>query len=340
MKATLLLALLALAFAPISRAHVAGEEMAAAANKFLESLRPEQRAKASFDLKSDERLDWHFIPKVRKGLTLKEMSGAQRTLAHTLLRTGLSAHGYAKVTNIISLEDILKVMEAGKGTMVRDHELYYFSIFGTPSATGTWGWRMEGHHCSQNFTVIKGELFSGTPSFLGTNPGEVRSGPRQGLRVLGQEEDLGRALVKSMNDEQRKTAIFDTKAPADIITVAKRKVTPLETAGLAAPKLDAAQRAQLQALVKVYLGRLRGDLAGEDFAKIEKRGWEKVYFAWAGGLEKGEPHYYRVQGPTFLIEYDNTQNNANHVHAVWRDFDNDFGEDLLRKHYAETPHGK
>ena len=340
MKATLLLALLALAFAPISRAHVAGEEMAAAANKFLESLRPEQRAKASFDLKSDERLDWHFIPKVRKGLTLKDMSDPQRTLAHALLRAGLSAHGYAKVTNIISLEDILKVMEAGKGTMVRDHELYYFSIFGTPSATGTWGWRMEGHHCSQNFTVIKGELFSGTPSFLGTNPGEVRSGPRQGLRVLGQEEDLGRALVKSMNDEQRKTAIFDTKAPADIITVAKRKVTPLETAGLAAPKLDAAQRAQLQALVKVYLGRLRGDLAGEDFAKIEKRGWEKVYFAWAGGLEKGEPHYYRVQGPTFLIEYDNTQNNANHVHAVWRDFDNDFGEDLLRKHYAETPHGK
>ncbi len=340
MKPTLLVALLAFALAPISRAHVAGEEMAAAANKFLESLRPEQRAKATFELKGDERLDWHFIPKVRKGLTLKDMSEAQRTLAHALLRSGLSAHGYAKTTNIISLEDILKVLEAGKGTMVRDHELYYFSIFGTPSATGTWGWRMEGHHYSQNFTVVKGELFSGTPSFMGTNPGEVRSGPRKGLRVLAEEEDLGRALVKSLNDEQRKAAIFDTKAPADIITVAKRKVTPLETAGIAAPKLDAAQTARLQALVKTYVGRLRGDLADADFAKIQKQGWEKVYFAWAGGLEKGEPHYYRVQGPTFLIEYDNTQNDANHVHAVWRDFDNDFGEDLLRKHYAEMPHGK
>ena len=340
MKSTLFVALLALALAPFSHAHVAGEEMAAAAGKFLDSLRPEQRAKATFELQGDERLDWHFIPKVRKGLTLKDMTEAQRQLAHTLFRSGLSANGYAKATNIISLEDILKDMEAGKGTMVRDHELYYFSIFGTPSATGTWGWRVEGHHFSQNFTVVKGELFSGTPSFMGTNPGEVRSGPRQGLRVLGDEEDLGRALVKSLNDEQRQAAIFDTKAPAEVITVAKRKVTPLETAGLAAPKLTAAQKAQLQALVKLYVGRLRGDLADADFAKIEKQGWDKVYFAWAGGLEKGDPHYYRVQGPTFLIEYDNTQNNANHVHAVWRDFDNDFGEDLLRKHYAETPHRK
>ena len=340
MKPTLLLALLAFTLAPLARAHVAGDEMATAANKFLESLRPEQRAKATFDLKGDERQNWHFIPKVRNGLTLKDMSEEQRKLAHALLRTGLSAHGYSKVTNIISLEDILKVMEAGKGTMVRDHELYYFSIFGKPEAAGTWGWRLEGHHCSQNFTVVKGELFSGTPSFLGTNPGEVRSGPRQGLRVLGEEEDLGRALVKSMNDEQHKVAVYDTKAPAEVITAAKRKVTPLETAGIAAPKLNAAQTAQLQALVKIYVNRLRGDLAGEDFAKIEKQGWDKVYFAWAGGLEKGDPHYYRVQGPTFLIEYDNTQNDANHVHAVWRDFDNDFGEDLLRKHYAETPHGK
>jgi hypothetical protein len=340
MKPTLLVALLAFALVPFSRAHVAGEEMATAAKKFLDSLRPEQRAKAVFELKSDERLNWHFIPKVRNGLTLKDMTPAQRDLAHGLLRTGLSAHGYAKTTNIISLEDVLKVIEAGRGTMVRDHELYYFSIFGTPEAAGTWGWRVEGHHYSQNFTVVKGELFSGTPSFLGTNPAEVRSGPRKGLRVLADEEDLGRALVKSLTDEQRKTAIFDTKAPADVITAAKRKVTPLETVGLPAPKLNTAQKAQLETLIKTYVGRLRGDLAAADFAKIQKQGWDKVYFAWAGGVEKGEPHYYRVQGPTFLIEYDNTQNDANHIHAVWRDFDNDFGEDLLRQHYDKVPHGK
>jgi hypothetical protein len=340
MKPTLLISLFAFAFAHVSRAHVAGEEMAAAANKFLESLQPEQRAKATFELKSDERLDWHFIPKVRKGLTLKDMTPPQRQLAHALLRSGLSAHGYAKTTNIISLEDILKVLEGARGTMVRDGELYYFSIFGKPEATGTWGWRVEGHHYSQNFTVVKGDLFSGTPSFMGTNPAEVRSGPRKGLRVLADEEDLGRALVKSLSDEQRKVAIYDTTAPKDIITAAKRKVTPLETAGIAAPKLNDAQRTQLQALIKTYVGRLRGDLADADFDKIQKKGWDKVYFAWAGGIEKGEPHYYRVQGPTFLIEYDNTQNDANHVHAVWRDFDNDFGEDLLRKHYQETPHGE
>ena len=340
MKPLLLASFMAFALVVPVQAHVAGEEMAAAANKLLDSLTPDQRAKATFELKSEERQNWHFIPKVRKGLTLKDMTPAQRIHAHALLHTGLSAQGYQKATNIISLESILKAIEGTNGTMVRDGELYYFSIFGKPEAAGTWGWRVEGHHFSQNFTVVKGELFSGTPSFMGTNPAEVRQGPRKGLRVLAVDEDLGRALVKSLTDEQRKVVIFDVKAPADVITAAKQKVLPLETTGLPAGKLTKEQTGQLQNLVKAYVNRLRGDLAEMDLKKIEKSGWDRVYFAWAGGTEKGEPHYYRVQGPTFLIEYDNTQNNANHIHAVWRDFDNDFGEDLLRKHYAETPHGK
>jgi len=314
--------------------------MAVAAHKFLDSLTPEQRAKTAFPFKSDERSNWFFIPKVREGLTLKAMTPAQRTLAHTLLRTGLSAQGYQKATNIISLEPVLKELEGAAGTMVRDSELYYVSIFGTPEAAGTWGWRVEGHHCSVNFTIVKGEVFSGTPSFFGTNPAEVRQGPRKGLRVLAEDEDLGRALVKSFSDEQRKVAVYDTTAPKEVITSNKRKVLPLETTGLITAKMTQEQAAQLQGLVKAYVNRLRGDLAEMDLKKIEKAGWDKTYFAWAGGLEKGDPHYYRVQGPTFLIEYDNTQNNANHVHAVWRDFDNDFGEDLLRKHYAEVPHDK
>jgi hypothetical protein len=340
MKPLLLASLVAFASVSSSWAHVAGDEMAVAANKFLDSLTPEQKGKATFDLKNEERQNWHFIPKVRKGLTLKDMKPEQRSLAHALLRSGLSAQGYQKATNIISLESILKEMEGPDGKMVRDGELYYFSIFGKPEATGTWGWRVEGHHFSQNFTVVKGELFSGTPSFMGTNPGEVKQGPRKGLRVLGEDEDLGRALVKSFTEEQRKVVIFDAKAPAEVITAAKVKVLPLETTGLAAGKMTKEQKAQLQKVVQSYVNRLRGDLAETDLKKIEKSGWDRVYFAWAGGMEKGEPHYYRVQGPTFLIEYDNTQNNANHVHAVWRDFDNDFGEDLLRKHYAEVPHGK
>ena len=340
MKPSLLLALCALALAPCSRAHVAGEEMAAAANQFLESLQPEQRAKAAFDFKSDERSNWYFIPKVRQGLTLKAMTPAQRALAHKLLRSGLSAHGYEKATNIISLEPVLKELEGKSGTMVRDNELYYVSIFGKPEATGTWGWRVEGHHLSANFTVVKGELFAGTPSFYGSNPAEVRQGPRKGVRVLSHEEDLGRELIKALDAAQQKVAIYDTKAPADVITGNKRKVLPLDAAGITYAKLTEAQRGQLQALVKTYVNRLRGDLAETDLKKIEQAGWDKTSFAWAGGTEKGDPHYYRVQGPTFLVEYDNTQNNANHVHAVWRDFNNDFGEDLLRKHYAESPHAK
>ena len=340
MKPTLLIALCAFAFTTHSRAHIAGEEMAAAANKFLDSLRPEQRAKASFAFKSDERGNWFFIPKVRQGLTIKQMTPAQRQNAHALLRSGLSAHGYEMATNIMSLEGVLKELESPGGAMVRDSELYYFSIFGQPEATGTWGWRVEGHHVSVNFTVVKGELFSGTPSFLGSNPAEVRRGPRKGLRVLAEDEDLGRELVKSLNESQRATAIIETTAPKEVITSNKRKVMPLETAGLPGAKMSTQQKRQLVNLVKAYVNRLRGDLADGDLNKIEKTGWDKVYFAWAGGIEKGEPHYYRVQGPTFLIEYDNTQNDANHIHAVWRDFDNDFGEDLLRKHYAEYPHDK
>ena len=340
MKPMLLVPVFAFALATACRAHVAAEEMAVAANRFLESLTPEQRAKTAFDLKAEERFNWHFIPKVRQGLTIKDMKPDQRAAAHALLRSGLSAHGYQKASNIMNLESILKEIEGPRGAMVRDSELYYFSVFGKPEAKGTWGWRVEGHHFSQNFTVVQGEFFSGTPSFMGTNPAEVRQGPRKGLRILAEDEDLARTLVKGLSEEQRKTVIFEATAPKDIITAAKRKVMPLETAGLPSSKLTKDQAAQLMNLVKVYVNRLRGDLAEMDLKKIEKAGWDKVYFAWAGGTEKNEPHYYRVQGPTFLIEYDNTQNDANHVHAVWRDFDNDFGEDLLRKHYAETPHGK
>jgi hypothetical protein len=322
------------------RAHVAADEMSTAANSFLDALNPEQKKKANFEFKSTERPNWFFVPRVRNGLTIKDMNRQQRNLAYALLHTGLSDYGYAKASNIMNLELILKEVEGAKGTMVRDPELYYFSIFGIPEPKGTWGWRVEGHHLSANFTIVNGELFASTPSFLGTNPAEVRQGANKGKRVLADEEDIGRALIKALNEEQRKTAIFESKAPNEVVTSNKQKVTPLATAGLAAANMTAEQKTQLQKLVKVYVDRIRGDLAKTDLARIEKAGWDKIYFAWAGGIEKGDPHYYRVQGPTFLLEYDNTQNDANHIHAVWRDFDNDFGEDLLRQHYKEVPHDK
>ena len=197
---------------------------------------------------------------------------------------------------------------------------------------------MEGHHFSANFTIVKGEFISSTPSFLGSNPAELRQGARKGLRVLSAEEDLARELVKSLDATQQKAAVIDTTAPKDILTGAKRAVTPLEAQGILAAKLTAGQRATLMKLIREYVERVRPELAKDDLRKIEAAGVEKIQFAWAGGLEKGEGHYYRVQGPTFLLEYDNTQNNNNHIHAVWRDFNGDFGEDILRKHLAETPH--
>lgn len=321
-------------------AHVAADEMAAAASAFLDSLGGDLKAKAAFDFKDDERLNWHFVPKDRKGATLKEMSAEQRQLALALLSTGLSKDGFHKATNIMSLESILAEMEGPGRRFPRDPSLYHVFVFGKPAAKGTWGWRFEGHHLSASFTIVNGKYFASTPSFFGTNPAEVRQGPRRGTRVLGGEEDLARELLKSLGADQSKLAIFDPVAPKEIFTEARRRVEALEAKGISSAQLDKKQRAMLMKLIEAYVRRVRPELAREDLKKIKKAGVEKILFAWAGGIEKGEGHYYRVQGPTFLLEYDNTQNNNNHVHAVWRDFQGDFGADLLSKHYEQQPHGK
>jgi Protein of unknown function (DUF3500) len=319
------------------RAHSPADEMADAANHFLAALTPEQKAKATFDLKDAERSNWNFVPLVRKGLPFKEMTPGQRLLGQALLNSALSQRGYMKATTIMSLDDILREAEKGSGP-VRDPELYYVSIFGQPAETGTWGWRVEGHHLSLNFVVVDGENITVTPSFFGSNPAEVRSGARTGLRVLGVEEDLGRQLVKSLNAEQKKVAIYTNAAPREVITGNDRKAHWLTPTGLLASKMEKSQQALLQQIIEEYVRRYRPELADADLKKIAGGGWEKIYFAWAGGVEPGEGHYYRVQGPKFLMEFDNTQNNANHIHTVWRDLENDFGEDLLRKHYDQTPH--
>src|SRR5262249_17996235 len=201
---------------------------------FLAALTPEQQAKATFDFKDNERSNWHFIPKARKGLPFKELTPAQRPLAFALLSTGLSQDGYAKATTIMSLEQVLGELEGSKAPFARDPEMYYLTIFGRPGEK--WGWRVEGHHVSVNFTLAGGQAIAATPSFLGANPAEVRQGPRQGLRVLAAEEDLGRKLVKSFDDAQRQTAVMAVAAPKDIITAAHAKVKPLEPVGLSFAK--------------------------------------------------------------------------------------------------------
>ena len=313
-----------------ARAHDAAADMAEAARAFLAALGDDQRAKASFELGAEVRDDWHFIPKdTRPGLPLKEMDHPQRLLAYALLGSGLGTDGFVKTTTVMSLEQILRDMENAPER--RDPEKYYFSIFGRPEAAGTWGWRCEGHHCSVNFTIVAGRL-SGTPNFLGANPGEVRTGPRAGLRVLAEEEEAGRTLVRHLNDDQKKVAILPGDAPADILTAAQRMIEPLTPGGLAAGTMTAEQKSLLRDIISVYLNRARPELAAAEWKQIEEAGFDAVHFVWMGGVERGQPHYYRVQGPTFLLEYDNTQNEANHPHAVWREFKGDFGRDFLGEH--------
>ena len=321
--------------------------MSAAATRFLESLNGEQRQRATFAFDGEERTHWNFIPTEifpRNGLTLGQMNQSQRTLAHDLLKTGLSQRGYMTATQVMELEKVLAALENAQplrpNRFARDPERYFFSIFGSPSTRNTWGWRVEGHHMSLHFTVVDGKLVAGSPSFFGSNPAEVREGPRKGTRVLGPEEDAARSLVESLDASQREKAIINTTAPNDIVTMASVKIDPLSPVGIPASALTASQRALLRSLIDVYTGKMADDIAADRVARIEKAGWDKVAFAWAGPLERRQKHYYRVQGPTFLIEYDNTQNDGNHIHSVWREFHGDFGVDLLREHVHGTPHNE
>ena len=317
--------------------------MAKAATLFLEGLSADQRARAALPFGGEERLRWHFIPNEmfpRKGLMIKEMNETQRRLAHDLLRTGLSARGYNKITSIIELEDILKAIETG-GKMARDKEEYLFSIFGTPGAKGAWGWRVEGHHISLRFTIADGAVsgnLSSTPMFLGANPAEVRDGDKKGLRVLADEEDAGRALMMALSPDQQKQAVINAAAPSDILTMNKNDIAPLPDQGVTFASLQPSQQALLTRLIEVYTSTMEADIAAGRLAKIKAAGMDKIRFAWAGEIEKGKKHYYSIQGPTFLVEYDNTQNNGNHIHSVWRDFNGDFGRDLLREHLKQVAH--
>jgi hypothetical protein len=328
-----------------AHAHVAAQQMVDTANAFLTALTPEEKAKAVFQFdNTEERENWHFIPRERKGLPMREMTAEQKLLAHALLSTALSNAGMIKASTIMSLEEVLYNMESAADESKReatrekrDPEKYFVSIFGEPSMKGVWGWRVEGHHLSVNITVKDGQMLRVTPSFFGSNPGEVRQGPRTGTRVLGNEEELGRDLAKSLNEEQWKKALVDVKAPKEMLTEAKRHVSPLSPLGISDTEMTPAQKENLFKIIHEFLFRIRPDIAEESWKEIQTSG--PVSFAWAGSSrERGQPHYYRVQGKTFLLEYDNTQNDANHVHSVWRDFDSDFGADLLGDHVkAEHP---
>lgn len=306
------------------------------ANLFLSTLSEPVRAKAQYETTDAERLNWHFVPRERKGVSFREFNDNQREAALGLLRISLSQQGYQKTMEIIALENVLRVVEnRGPDDKYRDPLNYYFTVFGTPSMNKPWGWRFEGHHIAFNFLSWNNAIESSTPSFFGSNPGVVMTGEQRGKEVLKDETARGFALVNSLNEAQLKSAMISDVALAEIVSFNSPKAAPLEPKGLMYGAMSETQKEMLVMLLEVYVKNYELGFSNRLMNKIKKAGIENLSFAWAGSLKPGAGHYYRIQGPMLLIELDNTQNNANHVHSVVRDLTNDFGEDILREHYQK-----
>ena len=324
------------------------EAMVQSAQNFLASLSDEQRAKVNLEFEEQAREEWHFVPDSsfeqtyehpRPGLTYGQLEPEQRHLADVLLSTGLSEAGLIKAKTIMSLEAVLRDLE-GDTTGRRDPQRYYVSVFGEPSADGRWSWRVEGHHVSLHFTLSGGKLIATTPTFFGANPQKVLEGPRKGLRVLAREEDLARKLVQQLSDEQRGETVVAQEAYRDILTSADtRAKLEDQPTGLTAAEMETAEYDLLMELIAEYAHNVPAEYAAKRMEQAKNTAKEELFFAWAGGLEPGQGHYYRVQAPSFLIEYNNTQNDANHSHTVWRDYDGDFGRDTLAEHLRQFDHG-
>ena len=311
--------------------------MADAARALVEALDEGQRNKMAVDFDdAAERTNWHYVPRERAGLALKDMDGPQRQLALALMATGLGPAARQKAATIMSLESVLADLEGPGRSHPRDPELYYVTVFGDIGSV-VWGWRIEGHHISLNNTIVNGDEVCSAPLFFGSNPAHVRHGAQQGLRALEQEEDLGRQLLSELDGDQRRVAIIAAEAPPDILTTNVVRVgDEVPPAGLTSADMTASQQQTLEALVRVYVERLPEALAEAELARLRSADLAVSRFAWAGVEQPGGPHYYRVQSARYLAEYDNTQNDANHIHAVWRDLTNDFADDLLRRHYRQS----
>jgi Protein of unknown function (DUF3500) len=316
-------------------------EMAKAASMFLQTLSEKQKTKIQFGFNEEERYNWHYIPRSRKGLTLNEMNDEQIKAAFALLRTALSDTGFNKANSIIQLENVLREVESRPvNDTYRDRGNYSFSIFGNPATDKIWGWRLEGHHLAFNFSSEDNRLVSGTPGFFGSNPAVVLSGSEKGKYILKDEAELGFALLHSLNKEQTDKAIISNEAPGEILTAASRHAMINDPKGILYSELESPQQKIFLQLLSIYIHRYTRLFAEGMMKEIEVAGLNKLRFAWAGDQQPGigHPHYYRIQGPTIIIEYDNTQNNANHIHAVIRDLKNDFGGDELLKHYNNDQH--
>lgn len=310
------------------------------AEVFIRLLNNAERAKALYPFDTDERYRFNYVPMDdRKGISLNELNTAQRNALMDLLKTCLSEKTVMKVKDIMQLDQLLKELEHRQpDDHYRDPGKYFVTIFGIPGTNTIWGWRFEGHHVAFHFSVDKKQLVAGTPSFLGSNPAIVLSGPEKGKQILKEETDKGFALLHALTVMELKKAITDTIAPGEILTAASRKARIDHPAGIRFSELSAAHQQLLLQLISVYIHRYTVSFAGIMLKEIQAAGLDKLWFSWAGSTTHvlGKPYYYRIQGPTIIIEYDNSQNNANHVHTVIRDLKNDFGGDLLLEHYRQN----
>ncbi len=303
-----------------------------AARALLNSSEGERRHWALTGFEDEERFNWAYTPVPRSGFPLREMTDEEREITWNLVASGLGERGLEQARDVIRLEEVL--YERSEQSDFRDPDQYLISIFGAPGSLGRWGWRFEGHHLSVNFTLLDGRVVGTTPAFFGGNPAYVGEGLHSGLRPFAQEEDRARLLLQNLDPAARRTAVFSPTAPDDILTSNSEVAARPTAAGIRYAQLPEPQQQALWELLELYASRLEPSLAEGELTEIRAHGLDELRFAWAGGVEAGEPHYYRIHGPTFVVEYDNTQNDANHVHTVWRNFDRDFGRDPLREHLA------
>ncbi len=327
--------------------------MAKAAAAFLVGLTGTQRERACYPF-GDERRDWSFLPaRDRSGLPIGALDDGQRRLAHELIGTGTSLPAYTKVVSVLAMEHVLRALTPAQADLF-DPERYCFKLFGSPD-DAVWGWQFAGHHVSLNFTIA-GQYVSPTPCLLGSEPASFGM-----LAPLADDEELGFRLVRSLDAAQRRAAIIYHRPPPDLATRIVPRIGETERPdpvfgpepdyvlseeerdilsyvrhgpkGIVASALNQPQFSQLTELVGAFARRLPDELAGAQLNELERAGMDNLSFAWAGGTEAGERHYFRIQGPTLLIEHDNTQRNGNHIHSAWRNPAGDFGDDALAEHY-------
>jgi len=329
--------------APTGRSEAtAAAGLRAAAIAWLDALDAEKRAEATYPFDTDERFVWDYRPGPRRGLAIGAMTAGQRDLAWGVVEAAMSERGAAEIRSIVALEPVLGDLERRTGIgnwERRDPKRYWLAVFGDPAGDDPWAWRFGGHHVAVQATVIDGRIVRPAPSFLGANPATIPDGPRAGERAIDGEERLARSLLVSLTPAERAIAVVDPVAPPDILSGNGRRADVGDIAtGIRHDGLGGQARAGLEALIRHYLGRVHAGAADGAWDRIVADGLPDVTFAWAGPDEPGRGHYYAIRGPRFLIEYDNTQNGANHIHAVWRDLADDWAEDALAEHYRTGHH--